>query len=133
MKFQEVTSAQWEQWKPYVDTVFLPWTQLQGDESPWEVTARLAQLADMLAPLERAYGGRVVTYPALHYGTSPEAHVLLERTMERLHAFGFRYCVVVCMAPAAQHLAGASLVLTATAPAEETRHPLVALWHDSAT
>lgn len=74
-----------------------------------------------------------MTYPALHYGTSPEAHVLLERTMERLHAFGFRYCVVVCMAPAAQHLAGASLVLTATAPAEETRHPLVALWHDSAT
>lgn len=96
MKFSEIERERWDELKPYIDTVLLPVSGLTGAEQPWEATQALELLRDALDPLEQLYKGRVVTYPAIHYGESDEQlERLVSEMCARLAASGFRYCVVV--------------------------------------
>lgn len=96
MKFSEIEREKWKELSPYLDTVLLPLSGLTGREEPWEATEALERLRDALDPLERAYKGRVVTYPALHYAVSNEALVeVADELCDRLFASGFQYCIVV--------------------------------------
>jgi 23S rRNA (pseudouridine1915-N3)-methyltransferase len=96
MKFSDIERESWPELQPYVDTVLLPLSGLTGRELPWEATEALERLRDALDPLETAYKGRVVTYPAIHYAASDEAlTALTDKLCERLYEIGFAYCVVV--------------------------------------
>ncbi|WP_309118638.1 DUF2487 family protein [Paenibacillus sp.] len=96
MKFSEIERERWAELQPYLDTALLPLSGLTGKESPHEATAALERLRDALDPIEQAYRGRVVTYPALHYAADDESlAALADELCERLKRSGFRYCVVV--------------------------------------
>lgn len=96
MKFSEIEQERWAELRPYLDTALLPLSGLTGKEAPYEATAALERLRDALDPLENAYRGRVVTYPALHYAANDEAlAALADELCVRLKESGFRYCVVV--------------------------------------
>lgn len=100
VKFSEIEKDSWEELKPYLDTVLLPLSGLTGGEAPHEATEALERLRDALDPLETAYRGRVVTYPALHYAEDADALALLaDKLCERLRASGFAHCVVVVGSP----------------------------------
>jgi 23S rRNA (pseudouridine1915-N3)-methyltransferase len=96
MKFSDIEREGWPELQPYIDTVLLPLSGLSGRESPWETTAALEQLRDALDPIEAAYKGRVVTYPAVHYAEDDEAlAALADKLCSRLSESGFTYCVLV--------------------------------------
>lgn len=100
MKFSEIEQEQWPELQPYIDTVLLPLSGLTGCESPYEATEALERLRDALDPLESAYRGRVVTYPALHYAEDDETlAALADKLCVRLRDGGFKYCVVVAGHP----------------------------------
>lgn len=100
MKFSDIEKDQWPQLRPYLDTALLPLSGLTGGEAPHEATEALERLRDALDPLENAFRGRVVTYPALHYAENDESlAALADKLCERLLAAGFRYCVVVAGNP----------------------------------
>ncbi|HZG78398.1 MAG TPA: DUF2487 family protein [Paenibacillus sp.] len=140
MKFSEIERDRWEELRPYLDTALLPLSGLTGAESPSDATAALERLRDALDPLEQAYRGRVVTYPALHYAANDEAlAALADELCARLKASGFRYCVVVTGDPRlhALRVPNASAVLgprpeNADAPSELYRslakRTIEALW-----
>lgn len=96
MKFSEIEREQWKELAPYLDTVLLPVSGLTGGEEPWEAVSALERLRDALDPLETAYRGRVVTYPALHYVNSDDELVKwTDELCDRLFAVGFQFCIVV--------------------------------------
>jgi len=101
MKFSDIEPERWDELKPYVDTVLLPLSGLTGRETPWQATAALERLRDALDPIETAYRGRVVTYPALHYAENESALArIADELCERFYDGGFRYCVAVTGDPA---------------------------------
>ncbi len=69
MKFSSFTAESWEENNKYYDTCLLPFTGLQGGESPSEAAAILEQLRDLLELVEQPFQGRIVTYPAVQYAT----------------------------------------------------------------
>lgn len=100
MKFSELTEADWPDLQPYMDTCLLPVTGLTGREAPWKMADMAAETGAWLLPLEKAFKGRTVTLPALHYFEGPEADPgLLRRLCERCREAGFRHVVLVCGKP----------------------------------
>ncbi|RJE90062.1 DUF2487 family protein [Paenibacillus sp. 1011MAR3C5] len=96
MKFSDITEEQWDELKPYLDTCLLPVTGLGGGESPYEATARLERLRDMMDLVEIPFKGRVVTYPACHYITESESfQSMLGEWCSRLKQSGFNYVIVM--------------------------------------
>lgn len=96
MKFNDITAEQWEELSPYLDTCLLPLTGLSGEEAPWEVTAQLKRLRDVMALIEQPYGGRVVTYPAVQYKSDAEYDVrLINDLCHRLKNNSFTFVIVV--------------------------------------
>jgi len=140
MKFSDIERDRWDELKPYLDTALLPVSGLTGQEAPHEATAALERLRDALDPLESAYKGRVVTYPALHYAADDESlAALADELCVRLRESGFAYCVVVTGDPRlhALRVANASAVLgpepaNGDAPSElyrsRAKRTIEALW-----
>jgi len=96
MKFSEIGRDEWDALKPYLDTVLLPLSGLTGGEQPWEAVEALEKVRDALDPLESAFKGRVVTYPALHYAEDDNALAqLADEICKRLYEAGFAYCIIV--------------------------------------
>ncbi|REK77233.1 DUF2487 family protein [Paenibacillus paeoniae] len=96
MKFSDITEEQWDELKPYLDTCLLPVTGLDGGESPYETTARLEGLRDLMDLVEIPFKGRVVTYPACHYIAENEAfQAMLGEWCGRLKQSGFKYVIVM--------------------------------------
>lgn len=94
MKFSEITSDQWDELRPYLDTCLLPITGLDGTEAPHETTARLEELRDWMDEIENPFRGRIVTYPALHYPTE-EAIQGVDGICRNLRDVGFKYIILV--------------------------------------
>lgn len=99
MKFSDITKQQWDELKPYLDTCLLPFTGLQGNESPWETTTALERLRDAMDTIEHPFKGRIVTYPAYHYhveGSLPVSQHIDEICKRLKQGVGFSYVIVVC-------------------------------------
>ncbi|ANY68891.1 hypothetical protein BBD42_22225 [Paenibacillus sp. BIHB 4019] len=94
MKFSDVQEEQWEELRPYLDTCMLPVTGMNGEEQPYEATAALEGLRDVMDLIEIPFKGRVVTYPALHYVGAHAAVDMINDVCASLRASGFRYIIV---------------------------------------
>jgi len=107
MKFSELTPDQWAELQLYLDTAILPISGLTGSEMPFEATAALERLRDVLDLIEIPYKGRTVTYPAYHYsGSGKPDYERIGDACAKLKAIGFRYVIVVA---AFQWLEGAEV------------------------
>lgn len=94
LKFSEITSKDWEELQPYLDTCLIPYTGLTGQESPHEAVAALERLRDLLDYVEIPFKGRVVTYPAVHY--SPyECENMLNNICAKIKSGGFKHVIVL--------------------------------------
>ncbi|MNJ51187.1 hypothetical protein D3C77_464850 [compost metagenome] len=94
MKFSEIEADTWEELRPYLDTCLIPVTGLSGSEQPYEVTAALERLRDVMDWIELPFKGRVVTYPSFQYGREN----ILSQINEICHNVklsGFAYIIVV--------------------------------------
>lgn len=94
MKFSEITSDDWVELQPYLDTCLIPYTALTGRESPYEAVNALERLRDFLDYVEIPFKGRVVTYPAVHYSQASQLQHLNE-LCSHLKAGGFKYVIVM--------------------------------------
>jgi 23S rRNA (pseudouridine1915-N3)-methyltransferase len=94
VKFSDIDKEQWPLLKPYLDTVLLPVTGLNGTEEPWEATHGLEQLRDIIDVVEDTFRGRVVIYPTYHYITEPTSHEQLQHICSNLRANGFNYVII---------------------------------------
>ncbi|MCA0754394.1 YpiF family protein [Paenibacillus sp. N4] len=101
MKFSEITSGQWEELSPYLDTCLLPLTGMSGVEKPFEATEKLERLRDIMDLIEIPFKGRVVTYPAWHYisGRQPFKELLQDWCVSAKNG-GFRFVIAVTADPA---------------------------------
>ncbi|MFD2672916.1 DUF2487 family protein [Marinicrinis sediminis] len=97
MKFSEFEAEQWEQLKPFLDTVLLPVTGLEGTENPVQVVDTLEQLRDVMDWIEGPFTGRIVTYPAVQYGTREAEQMkdILQEWVGNLKQAGFTYVICV--------------------------------------
>lgn len=96
MKFSEISSTQWDELQPYLDTCLFPVTGMDGTETPPEATMALERLRDLMDLIEIPFKGRVVTYPACHYaGEGDELAASLRKWMASLRKTGFRYIIIV--------------------------------------
>lgn len=99
MKFSELTVAQWDEWRIYLDTCLLPITGLTGQESPVEMALELEDLRDWLGLIEKPFYGRVITYPAYHYAIqadeSDEQWMMINQFIEQIKNKGFKYVVIM--------------------------------------
>ena len=149
MKFSEISQEDWESLRDYLDTCLLPITGLSGGEDPPAVTAMLERLRDRLEPIESAYKGRIVTYPAFHFtGVSDigphdrqrkerhlEAEELINRLCATLKNGLFRYVVLIAVpgsVPAAwdaERFPDSDLCLFGHE--EEIKREIVKLWQHS--
>ena len=98
MRFSEFHEDNWGDLQPYMDTALLPVTGLTGSESPPAAADLVGAAGDWLAPVESAFKGRTVTYPAHHY-IGPGDEGLLNALCDRLKAGGFKHVVVVSGKP----------------------------------
>jgi hypothetical protein len=142
MKFDAVPKEQWPQWEAYVDTVLIPWSALCGSEMPWEMHGRLALVRDVMEPLERAFAGRVLTIPAVHYGVGDAGWQEVSTVARMCRVRGVAFVVVAAphvptgMCSKAVDLIvcpdGAYIVKEGQWVVwEQPMHPLVALWNTS--
>lgn len=94
MKFSEIEAESWEELRPYLDTCLIPVTGLTGNEQPFEVTAALEKLRDMMDWIELPFKGRVVTYPSFQYG---KENILsqVNQVCHNVKLSGFTYVIVV--------------------------------------
>lgn len=96
MKFSEISREQWEELSPYLDTCLLPVTGMTAQVLPYEATAWLEQLRDIMDLIEIPFKGRVVTYPAWHYiNNSGQLAEHLNQWCASIKGLGFRYVIVV--------------------------------------
>lgn len=94
MKFSDITEQSWEELKPYLDTCLIPVTGLSGKEQPFEVTASLTRLRDIMDWIEIPFKGRVVTYPSVQYSVENIAKQLCD-ICHNVRIAGFTYIIVV--------------------------------------
>ncbi|MFP4977848.1 DUF2487 family protein [Paenibacillus sp. CN-4] len=115
MKFSEMSNEAWERDGKYYDTCLIPYTGLTGKETPMEATAALERLRDFMEPLETAFAGRMVTYPACHYAQQDGLRILNE-ICRNVKSGTFRYAVVITSdcSLAAQDIPESDLVLART-------------------
>jgi 23S rRNA (pseudouridine1915-N3)-methyltransferase len=96
MKFNDIGEESWPELKPYLDTCLIPLSGLTGDESPWEITEKVARTGQWLAPLEQAFRGRTVTMPAFHYDFGSSSTIdCLNRLIGQWKKSGFRYVIAI--------------------------------------
>ncbi len=95
MKFSEISSEEWLDLQPYLDTCLLPVTGLVGSEQPHEATTALEQLRDIMDLIEIPYKGRVVTYPAFHFYEESLASGMLTEVCSKLRRTGFKHIIIV--------------------------------------
>lgn len=96
MKFSDITTEEWDELRPYLDTCLLPVTGLKGDETPFEVTESLELLRDWMDEIEVPFRGRIVTYPAFHYiNNEKEALNEVNDVCHKLKESGFAYVIVL--------------------------------------
>lgn len=97
MKFSDISREDWQALHPYLDTCLLPLTGLTGEEEPWQVTDALEQLRDVMDMVEIPYKGRIVTYPASHYGNeNSEAYAeAADKLCRNLKKCGFKYIIAI--------------------------------------
>ncbi|MEK4851262.1 DUF2487 family protein [Paenibacillus sp. FSL H7-0756] len=94
MKFSDFDSRAWETDGHYYDTCIIPYSGLQGTETPPETASLLERQRDFLELAEQPYKGRVVTYPAVQYaGPGMEAHV--NELCRKVKSSGFQYVIVM--------------------------------------
>ncbi|MFD2332114.1 DUF2487 family protein [Cohnella sp. GCM10020058] len=98
MRFSEFDENNWSDLQPYLDTALIPVTGLRGGESPPEAAELVGAAGDWLAPIESAFKGRTVTYPAHHYA-GPGEEASLDEWCARLKSRGFKFVVVVSGKP----------------------------------
>jgi 23S rRNA (pseudouridine1915-N3)-methyltransferase len=94
MKFSDIDKEQWPQLKPYLDTILLPVTGLNGSEEPWEAALGLEELRDLIDIAEGPFRGRIVVYPAYHYISESTLEDELQHICSRLRANGFVYVII---------------------------------------
>ncbi|MHA0855414.1 DUF2487 family protein [Paenibacillus sp. CMAA1364] len=94
MKFTDISADTWLELQPYLDTCLIPFTGLKGSESPIEATTALERLRDLLDIVESRYNGRIVTYPAFHYGHHDHCE-LLNEICHKVKKSGFKYVMVM--------------------------------------
>lgn len=94
MKFSEISRESWPELQPYLDTCLIPYTGLTGLESPVEATVALERLRDFMDIVEMRYKGRIVTYPAFHYGIK-EGYELLNEICHNIKKSGFKYVIIM--------------------------------------
>lgn len=99
MKFSDIDQERWPELKPYMDTCLLPVTGLTGREEPWEVTAALERLRDVMEDIEKRYVGRIVTYPAFHYTKEEQLPKQISELCVSLRESGFAYVIVITADP----------------------------------
>ncbi|MFD2115942.1 DUF2487 family protein [Paenibacillus yanchengensis] len=140
MKFSDIEEQEWEELQPYLDTCLLPITGLDGSEQPYEVTAGLEQLRDLLDLVEIPYKGRVVTYPAYHYvDFSEQSLTLISNVCQNLKVAGFKYIILATTkAEHALDVCEADIVLTlkedgALPSSSEVAEEIQLLWNRSST
>lgn len=114
MKFSEIEQEHWLELKSFFDTVIIPITGLRGDEAPWQVKDALEQLKFALDPIENSYRGRIVTYPAVHYGEDQDILCqIVNQLCNKLQLQGFKHCILVTAVPKMlkMHIVEASLII----------------------
>ncbi|MEK3716061.1 DUF2487 family protein [Paenibacillus sp. FSL R7-0333] len=94
MKFSDFDSRAWETDGQYYDTCIIPYSGLQGTETPPETVKLLERQRDFLELAEQPYKGRVVTYPAVQYA-GPGMTALLNELCRKVKSSGFQYAVVM--------------------------------------
>ncbi|MEC0124353.1 DUF2487 family protein [Paenibacillus pabuli] len=94
MKFSEMSQDSWAELQLYLDTCLIPYTALNGEQTPVETTEALERLRDFLDLVEIPFKGRIMTYPAFHYGY-PDMSMALNTLCEQLKSSGFKYVVVM--------------------------------------
>ncbi|MDI4645509.1 DUF2487 family protein [Cohnella hashimotonis] len=94
MRFSEFDENNWSDLQPYLDTAVIPVTGLQGGERPPDAAELVGAAGDWLAPIESAFKGRTVTYPAHHY-VGPGDEAPLDAVCARLKSGGFKFVIVV--------------------------------------
>jgi hypothetical protein len=97
MKFSNFTAESWEDNSKYYDTCLLPFTGLQGGESPHEAAAALERLRDLLELVEQPFQGRMVIYPAVQYATE-HSIADLNGVCRKVKSNQFQYVIVVTAA-----------------------------------
>lgn len=96
MKFSDLSPQQWAELQPYLDTAVIPYTGLSGGEMPYEATEALEKLRDVLDLIEIPFKGRIVTYPANHYGAWDSGGIAQAAAMSlKLKQCGFKFIVIV--------------------------------------
>ncbi|HEY0827795.1 MAG TPA: DUF2487 family protein [Bacilli bacterium] len=99
MKFSDIKQAEWANLQPYLDTCLLPLTGLSGLEEPWELTKRLEQLRDLMELVEVPFKGRVITYPAIHYGrSSVDYSAYIDQICTKIKSKGMVYIILISAA-----------------------------------
>jgi 23S rRNA (pseudouridine1915-N3)-methyltransferase len=94
VKFSEISPESWSELQPYLDTCIIPFTGLDGLESPFEATLALERLRDLLDKVENRYRGRVVTYPAFHY-VGQDNYDLVNEICHKIKKSGFKYVIIM--------------------------------------
>ncbi|AIQ59528.1 DUF2487 family protein [Paenibacillus borealis] len=94
MKFSDFDRKTWEADGHFYDTCVIPYTGLQGTETPPETVAALERQRDFLDLVEKPFQGRVVTYPAVQYGGA-ESIALLNGLCRKVKSIGFQYAIVL--------------------------------------
>ncbi|QAY66145.1 DUF2487 family protein [Paenibacillus protaetiae] len=98
MKFSEIEESKWNELEPYLDTCLLPVTGMTGLERPYEATQELERLRDIMDLVEVPFKGRIVTYPACHYG-GEEITNLVNKLCGSLKTAGFKFVIVITAKP----------------------------------
>lgn len=94
MKFSDFEVEQWEENRKFYDTCLIPFTGLSGSESPPETVQALERLRDFMDLVEIPFKGRIVTYPAIHYGGGGYVD-LINEVCRKVKSSGFQYAVVL--------------------------------------
>ena len=94
LKFNEMNQDSWAELQLYLDTCLVPFTAMNGKQSPVQATEALERLRDFMDMVEIPFKGRIMTYPAYHY-TSTEMSMTLNTLSSELKASGFKYVVIM--------------------------------------
>lgn len=94
MKFSDFSAEVWKENGRFYDTCLIPFTGLQGTESPLETVAALERMRNFMDIVEMPFQGRIVTYPAVQYmGAGYKA--LINEICHKVKSNQFQYVIVL--------------------------------------
>lgn len=94
MKFSDFDRKTWEADGHYYDTCVIPYSGLQGTETPPETVYALERQRDFLDMVEKPFQGRIVTYPAVQYAGEGST-AMLNEVCRKVKSIGFQYAIVL--------------------------------------